>query len=94
MPIRSKIEKAVEVCAAGGIIAYPTEYCFGLGCDPLNETAVRRILTLKRRSWAKGLIVITDDVRRLRRLLIVPTAVHSRHHSPAGLGHTPGYCRL
>ena len=41
MPIRSKIEKAVEVCAAGGIIAYPTEYCFGLGCDPLNETAVR-----------------------------------------------------
>ena len=69
MPIRSKIEKAVEVCAAGGIIAYPTEYCFGLGCDPLNETAVRRILTLKRRSWTKGLIVITDDVRRLRRLI-------------------------
>ena len=69
MPIRSQIEKAVEVCAAGGIIAYPTEYCFGLGCDPLNETAVRRILTLKRRSWTKGLIVITDDVRRLRRLI-------------------------
>ena len=69
MSIWSQIEKAVEVCTAGGIIAYPTEYCFGLGCDPLNETAVRRILTLKHRSWAKGLIVITDDVRRLRRLI-------------------------
>ena len=69
MSIWSQIEKAVEVCTTGGIIAYPTEYCFGLGCDPLNETAVRRILTLKHRSWAKGLIVITDDVRRLRRLI-------------------------
>ena len=69
MSIRRKIEKAAEVCAAGGIIAYPTEYCFGLGCDPLNQTAVRRILTLKHRSWTKGLIVIADDVHRLGRLI-------------------------
>ena len=69
MSFRRQIEKAVEVCAAGGLIAYPTEYCFGLGCDPLNETAVRRILTLKHRSWTKGLILIADDVRRLGRLI-------------------------
>ena len=69
MSTRRQIEKAVEVCTTGGIIAYPTEYCFGLGCDPLNETAVRRILTLKNRSWTKGLIVIADDVGRLGRLI-------------------------
>ncbi len=51
------------------MVAYPTEYCFGLGCDPHNETAVRRILQLKKRSWTRGLIVIADRVARLRGLV-------------------------
>ncbi|MCH1521435.1 MAG: Sua5/YciO/YrdC/YwlC family protein, partial [Arenicellales bacterium] len=48
------------------MIAYPTEYCFGLGCDPTNESAVRRILTMKRRPWQQGLIVIADQPERLQ----------------------------
>ena len=44
--------------AGGGVLAYPTEGVWGLGCDPDNAAAVRRILALKRRSWALGLILV------------------------------------
>jgi L-threonylcarbamoyladenylate synthase len=42
----------------GGLIAYPTESCYGLGCDPRNRRAVLRILKLKQRPQRKGLILI------------------------------------
>ena len=42
----------------GGVIAYATESCFGFGCDPRSERALQKILRLKRRPKAKGLIVI------------------------------------
>lgn len=57
---------AAEVIRSGGVVAYPTEACFGLGCDPRNVAAVRRILRIKRRSPAKGLIVVADRLSRLR----------------------------
>lgn len=44
----------------GGILAYPTESCFGLGCDPKNRAAVKRLLRLKGRPQHKGLILIAD----------------------------------
>lgn len=53
----------------GGLIAYPTESCYGLGCDPRNYAAVRRLLRLKQRPQAKGLILIADACRRLTRYL-------------------------
>jgi L-threonylcarbamoyladenylate synthase len=49
----------------GGLIAYPTESCYGLGCDPNNRVAVKRLLRLKRRPQAKGLILIACRVRQL-----------------------------
>lgn len=49
----------------GGVIAYPTESCYGLGCDPRNPRAVRRVLALKKRSPAKGMIVIACNARQL-----------------------------
>lgn len=49
----------------GGIIAYPTEAVFGLGCDPQNQTALIRLLTLKQRNWQKGLILIAAQVNQL-----------------------------
>ncbi len=52
------MNKVVKILREGGIILYPTEGVFGLGCDPLNETAVIRILKLKKRSVNKGLILI------------------------------------
>jgi L-threonylcarbamoyladenylate synthase len=55
--------------ARGGVIAYATESCFGLGCDPRNPLAVRRLLALKRRPQAKGLILIGSDALQFRRFL-------------------------
>lgn len=61
-----------EVTAAlksGGVIAYPTEAVWGLGCDPRNETAVMRLLTIKHRPVGKGLIVIAANLDQLRPFL-------------------------
>jgi L-threonylcarbamoyladenylate synthase len=49
----------------GGVIAYPTESCYGLGCDPRNRRAVQRILQLKRRPQKKGLILIASDYHQV-----------------------------
>lgn len=53
----------------GGIIAYPTEAVYGLGCDPLNPLAVRQLLSIKNRSEKKGLILISDSFERLQPFL-------------------------
>ncbi|MDO8990011.1 MAG: Sua5/YciO/YrdC/YwlC family protein [Sideroxyarcus sp.] len=53
----------------GGLIAYPTESCYGLGCDPANRKAVQRILKLKQRPQRKGLILIASDYRQVARYL-------------------------
>jgi L-threonylcarbamoyladenylate synthase len=53
----------------GGIIAYATESCFGLGCDPENERALRALLRIKRRPKSKGLIVVADRMARFSSLL-------------------------
>lgn len=50
----------------GGLIAYPTESCYGLGCDPRNARALRRLIRLKGRSAAKGLLLIADHFKRLQ----------------------------
>lgn len=49
--------RARAVFKRGGIIAYPTEGVWGLGCDPFNQRAVERLLRLKSRPWQKGLIL-------------------------------------
>ena len=49
----------------GGVIAYATESCYGLGCDPRNARAVQRLLQLKHRPQSKGLLLIADRFERL-----------------------------
>lgn len=51
---------AVRTLRDGGVIAYPTESVWGLGCDPWQEAAVERIWDIKRRDPAKGLILIAS----------------------------------
>ena len=49
----------------GGLIAYPTESCYGLGCDPRNQKALKRLIRLKGRDAGKGLLLIADHIKRL-----------------------------
>ena len=53
----------------GGLIAYPTESCYGLGCDPRNRRAVQRILKLKQRPQHKGLILIASGYAQVVRYI-------------------------
>lgn len=55
------IRQAAEALRAGGVVAYPTEAVFGLGCDPRNEAACLRLLRLKQRSPAQGVLLIGAD---------------------------------
>ena len=66
---RAHLSRAVLASESGGVIAYPTEAVYGLGCLPLNKAAVRRLLALKRRSQDKGLIVVAADIEQLRALV-------------------------
>lgn len=53
----------------GGVIAYPTESCYGLGCDPRNRRAVQKILRLKHRPWHKGLILVAANLAQVRHFI-------------------------
>ncbi|CAK0759987.1 threonylcarbamoyl-AMP synthase [Gammaproteobacteria bacterium] len=55
------IREAARMVRQGGVVAYPTEGVYGLGCDPDNPLAVERLLRLKGRSVAKGLILLASD---------------------------------
>ncbi|GMR15375.1 MAG: L-threonylcarbamoyladenylate synthase [Gammaproteobacteria bacterium] len=57
---------AVEHLRAGHIIAYPTEAVFGLGCDPRNESAVRKLLSLKGRRESAGFVLIASEFSQLQ----------------------------
>jgi len=61
----STIKRAAEVFTQGGILAYPTEAVFGLGCDPDNELAIQKLLSIKQRPVHKGLILLAADFSQL-----------------------------
>jgi L-threonylcarbamoyladenylate synthase len=67
------LRAAVQALRMGGVIAYPTEAVWGLGCEPMNERAVERILALKRRDWRKGLILIAGDFAQLEPYVRLPS---------------------
>lgn len=59
--------EAADVLARGGVIAYPTETVWGIGCDATDSRAVRRIFDIKRRAEAKALITLVPSVAALER---------------------------
>ena len=61
------IKKAIEVMKQGGIILYPTDTVWGIGCDATNAEAVAKVYSLKRRDDSKALICLVDSDNRLQR---------------------------
>ncbi|MFT6407193.1 MAG: L-threonylcarbamoyladenylate synthase [Arenicella sp.] len=61
----ASIQHAVAALRSGGVIAYPTEYCFGLGCDPRNTTALARLLKIKQRKKEQGVILIASTIEQI-----------------------------
>lgn len=66
------IKIAADFLRIGGIIAYPTESVFGLGCDPHNIDAIHRLLLIKNRPEAKGLIIVAASIKQLEPFIKAP----------------------
>ena len=54
--LQDEVKKAIEVMRAGGVILYPTDTVWGIGCDATNEEAVRKVFAIKKREDSKALI--------------------------------------
>ena len=81
-------DKVSESLTGGGIIIYPTETLYGIGCLAFNQEACRRIVEIKGRSADKGLIVLIRDTEMLDRHFYVPTELlvrYSRNQKPLTL---------
>jgi L-threonylcarbamoyladenylate synthase len=59
------MSEAIQVFQRGGVIAYPTEAVFGLGCDPDNQYAIEKLLAIKNRPKSKGLILLAGQFEQL-----------------------------
>ncbi|GGC23093.1 threonylcarbamoyl-AMP synthase [Parapedobacter defluvii] len=64
-PQASDINSALDVLRAGGLILYPTDTIWGIGCDATNPAAVERVYQLKGRDQSKSLIVLLDNENKL-----------------------------
>jgi len=64
--MKEEIKNAIEVLRAGGVILYPTDTVWGLGCDATNENAVKRIFEIKRRGDTKAMLVLIDNPAKLQ----------------------------
>ena len=67
MKIEDDIKNAVEVLRKGGVILYPTDTVWGIGCDATNAEAVRRVYEIKHRDDSKALICLVDSSDRIQR---------------------------
>lgn len=65
--LQDEVKKAIEVMKAGGVILYPTDTVWGIGCDATNEEAVRKVFEIKKREDSKALICLVDSDVRLQR---------------------------
>lgn len=86
MPLLPSSSRLRAHLKRGGVIAYPTEYCYGLGCHPKHRRALTRVLRLKKRPQHKGLIVIGQNLSQLLPLLSrLPenVAIHLQQTWPA-----------
>ena len=69
MDINTVICEALEVLKSGGLILYPTDTVWGIGCDATNEAAVQKVFALKRRAEAKSLILLACDLDMVARYI-------------------------
>lgn len=62
---KDDLEQALTALREGGIILYPTDTVWGIGCDATNEEAVAKVFALKERQDSKALLLLVDDARRI-----------------------------
>ena len=71
---KEDLQEALHVLREGGIIVYPTDTVWGIGCDATNEEAVAKIYALKKREDSKSMLVLLDSAAKLDYYVDVPEA--------------------
>jgi L-threonylcarbamoyladenylate synthase len=71
---KEDLQQALQVLRSGGIIVYPTDTVWGIGCDATNVEAVKRIYALKQREDSKSMLVLLDTAAKLNYYVDVPEA--------------------
>lgn len=71
---KEDLQQALQVLRSGGIIVYPTDTVWGIGCDATNVEAVKRIYALKQRENSKSMLVLLDSAAKLNYYVDVPEA--------------------
>ena len=66
------MQKALEILKNGGVILYPTDTIWGIGCDATNVEAINKIFEIKKREKTKSMIILVENERRLQNLVDVP----------------------
>ncbi len=74
--LKEEVRKACEILKNGGLILYPTDTIWGIGCDATNEEAVQRVYELKHREDSKAMLVLLDDVGKLASYVEVPDVAY------------------
>ena len=71
------MQSALTVLRRGGVILYPTDTIWGIGCDATNSEAVKRIYALKQRADSKAMLILMDSADKLYQFVDVPEAAES-----------------
>jgi L-threonylcarbamoyladenylate synthase len=102
MTFEEDIKESLSTLRQGGIILYPTDTIWGLGCDPSNESAINRIVKLKSRGENKSLIILADGLSMVERYVTeIPEIIYELAEVsdtpltiiyPKGKNLAPGVC--
>lgn len=66
-----RARRTARCVRAGGVVAYPTEAVFGIGCLPDDDIALARVLEIKRRSWRKGMLIVGASLEQIDRWAVL-----------------------
>lgn len=72
MDLKKEIENAASIVSSGGIILYPTDTIWGLGCDATNSSAIEKIYEIKQRPANKSLIILLPSLKEILKYIAIP----------------------
>lgn len=73
--MKEAVEQAIKVLKSGGVLIYPTDTVWGIGCDATNTRAVSRVFDIKQRSESKSLVILVDSIDMLQKYIPLITEV-------------------
>ena len=77
MSIATEVKRSKDILQKGGVILYPTDTVWGLGCNATDEKAVQKIVSLKKREPSKGMLILLSSLRQVAKYADIPDAAYA-----------------